>query len=141
MLQQLLASDKPLFITIRNCSLLIDGDAYDHLAVQIQNFTAVRKYFVKGRLQCYSNDNRVGKDGQFCALCPYRYRCSQRIRLMLLLFRGKQPEPAIFEITRSSFPALQTLIDEHGTQLPNVLLHLRVVIDDNDHRSIEFQQP
>jgi hypothetical protein len=141
MLEQLLATDKPLFITIRDCSFMINGQAHDHLAVQIQDIAAVRKFFSNGRLDCYSNDNRMGKDGQFCALCSYRYQCQQRIRLMLLVFRKKQPEPAILELTRSSFPALQAIIDEHGRhQLRTVLLYLRVVLLDNDRRSIEFEQ-
>ncbi len=139
MLEQLLATDKPRFITLRDDSFVIDGTAYDQLSVQVQDLLAVRKFFVNGKIHCYSNDNRIGKDGQFCALCRQRYKCQPRIRLMLLLFRNKQPEPAILEINRSSVPPLQALIDENGIErLYEILLHLSVIILDNGRRAIDF---
>ena len=93
---------KPAYIAVNDKGFIIAEKIYPELKCFIKDINPVRKLFKGRKVECYSNDAKRGKNGEYCSLCKKRNQCRQRIRLMLLLCDEKDETPAILEINTNS---------------------------------------
>jgi len=128
MIAEMFKAAEPLYVAVREGEFRVGDQYYKLLEVSIQDVLPVRKLFLESRLVCFSFDNRTGKNGTYCALCPNRFRCRRRIRLMILIHNvDSEPLPAVLEISPASFDALEQLINEVGHEkLPNTLVLIQL---------------
>jgi len=140
MIAELFQTAKPLYISIQDGDFFLNDQHRDLLEVKIHDMIPVRKLFRDRQLECYSLDNTTGKAGQYCALCRNRYRCRQRLRLMLLVYNvTPDPLPAVLEISPASFDSLDALIQNVGqNQLPNTLVIIRIAGTVGNRLTLEF---
>lgn len=140
MIQELFEKSKPAFISIRGTDLILKNVPFPHLDILITDLLPIRKLFTDKKLSCYSLDNTTGKNGQYCALCRQRFRCHQKLRLMILVHNiEKKLIPAIFEIDPRSFDSLEEVIQNIGKQkLFDTLMTIKVVYDQKNRSIIEF---
>jgi len=90
----------------------LDEKQYEQLKCSIKQITPVRKLFKGKKIECYSNDAKRGKNGEYCAVCAKRINCRQRIRLMLLVNTDTDEQvPALLEINNNSFGELQKMLE------------------------------
>lgn len=113
---------KPAYIAVNAEGFTVEGKAYTELQCFIRDIIPVRKLFKEKKVECYSNNAKKGKNGEYCALCKKRAKCRQRIRLMLLLHDEDEETPAILEINTNSHDNLRRSLekindDELSTQL------------------------
>ena len=112
MIRELFQATEPLYVGVRAGTFVINDRPLEKLEVSIQHILPVRKRFTDRKLACFSLNARTGKNGRYCALCNDRYRCRQRIRLMMLVHNlDPAPIPAIQEIAFASFDALEQLLE------------------------------
>ncbi|MBC8426103.1 hypothetical protein H8E07_18475 [bacterium] len=112
MIRELFQDAEPVYVAVRAGTLVINDLPQDKLQVSIQDILPVRKLFRDRKLACFSTNGRTGKNGRYCALCQDRYRCRQRIRLMMLVHNlDSDPTPAVLEIAPPSFDALDELLE------------------------------
>ncbi len=140
MIRELFEKSKPAFISIRDTDLILKNVPFPHLDILITDLLPMRKLFIEKKLSCYSLDNTNGKHGQYCALCRQRFRCHQKLRLMILIHNvEKKPIPAIFEIDPRSFDSLEEFIQNIGKQkLFDTLITIRVIYNEKNRTAIEF---
>lgn len=112
MITDLFDEIKPAFVSMKDNSFFIAGREYEKLEAIIQNVSSVRKLFNGNRVECYSNNAKTGKNGQYCAICSKRLQCQRRIRLMLIVQNcGKEPLPAQLEVNKNSFAPLKEMLE------------------------------
>jgi hypothetical protein len=113
---------KPAYIAVNAGGFTVEEKVYTELQCFIRDIIPVRKLFKGKKVECYSNNAKKGKNGEYCALCKKRIQCRQRIRLMLLLHDEDEETPAILEINTNSHDNLRRSLenindDELSTQL------------------------
>ncbi len=97
---------RPAYIAVNTKGFTIDEKTYNELKCSIKDINPVRKLFKRKKVECYSNDAKKGKNGEYCSLCKKRNQCRQRIRLMLLVYDKDGETPAILEINTNSYDNL-----------------------------------
>jgi len=109
-------------------------------AIMFADLLPIRKLFIDKKISCYSLDNTRGKHGQYCALCRQRFRCQQKLRLMILVHNIEQkPIPAIFEIDQRSFDSLEEVIQKiEKEKLFDTLMVIQVIHNEKKRTAIEF---
>ena len=130
---------KAAYISVNNAGFLVNGKIFQTIQCFIREIRPVRKLFKGRKIECYSNDAKKSKSGEFCALCPKRMQCKQRIRLMLLI-QDKDQEgiPAQLEINSNSFEPLKKILEPIKTEeLPTLLVNLAVKTQDK-YLQIQF---
>jgi len=140
MIRELFEKRKPCFISIRGNDLILKNIAFPHLDILIADLLPIRKLFIDKKLSCYALDNTRGKHGQYCALCRQRFRCQQKLRLMILVHNIEQkPIPAIFEIDQRSFDSLEEVIQKiEKEKLFDTLMVIQVIHNEKNRTAIEF---
>lgn len=113
---------KPEYVAVNSNGFTVGEKAYSELKCFIKDIIPVRKLFRGRKIECYSNNAKKGKNGEYCALCKKRTQCKRRIRLMLLLYDNEEATPAILEINTNSHDNLRKSLqhindDELSTQL------------------------
>ena len=99
---------KPAYISVNTAGFQLNGKTFQTIECFIREISPVRKLFKGRKIECHSNDAKKSKSGEFCALCPRRMLCKQRIRLMLLIQdKDKEGIPAQLEINSNSFVHLK----------------------------------
>jgi len=122
---------KPVYIAVNVNGFSIKGKVYDNLQCFIRDIVPVRKLFKGKKVECYSNNAKKGKNGEYCALCKKRNQCRQRIRLMLLLHYEDEETPAILEINTNSHDNLRKSLENiNDGELSTQLIVLSVVKQD-----------
>lgn len=117
MIRELFEKDRPAFVRFDQDRFRIGRRRREQLQGVITDILPIRKRFEGKRLVCWSNDGVNGRHGQRCALCRERWSCAQRVRLMLLLEGlDPAPAPAILEIGHGSFDALDTFLEQVGSE-------------------------
>jgi hypothetical protein len=112
MITDLFDDIKPTFISMKDSNFFIAGRSYEKIEAIIQNVSSVRKLFNGNRVECYSNNAKIGKNGQYCAICSKRLQCQRRIRLMLIVQNyGNEQLPAQLEINKNSFAPLKEMLE------------------------------
>ena len=103
---------KPKFISMRNQQFYIDGKSYGALHVNIQDLLPVKKRFVNGKLTCYAINTKISSTGKDCSLCPERFDCFMKVRIMMQLNRiSTEHIPAALEVGKNDFKTLQLIIN------------------------------
>ena len=102
---------KPLYIGVNIKGFNIDGNFYSQIECFIRDIIPVRKLFNGQKVECYSNDGRKGKNGEFCSICRKQNQCRQRMRLMLLIAEENAETPAMLEINTNSFASLREAVE------------------------------
>jgi len=140
MIEQLFQTPRAPFITLRDGQLHVGPQAYGEMTVRIVEVQPVRKLFTGRRLECFSLDCRTGKAGRLCELCAERRRCHQRLQLRLLYHDQDQDHPAILDLPRHSFQALDQCLAQIGglERLPTVLLLLKPVATETGWTTLQF---
>ena len=113
---------KPTYVAVNTNGFAVGEKGYRELKCFIKDITPVRKLFKGRKIECYSNNAKKGKNGEYCALCKKRNQCRQRIRLMLLVHNEDKEAPALLEINTNSLDNLRKSLehiddDELSTQL------------------------
>lgn len=118
---------KPVYVAVNVGGFTVEGKVYAKLQCFIRDIIPVRKLFKGKKVDCYSNNARKGKNGEYCALCKKRTQCRQRIRLMLLLHDEDEETPAILEINTNSHDNLRKSLEPiNDDELANQLIVLSV---------------
>ncbi len=140
MIQHLFDEPKPIYVSIVNDTFKIDEKLYQTLRVLIQDMKPVRKFFDKGKLLCYSINNKTSKTGKYCALCADRTSCKRKIRIMMLVINiHKEPVPVILEINPYSFQSLKELIKTiPADKIPETIVDMKIIYSDTQKKYIEF---
>jgi hypothetical protein len=102
---------KPAYIAVNGNGFNVAEKTYSELKCFIKDIIPVRKLFRGRKMECYSNNAKKGKNGEYCALCKKRTQCRQRIRLMLLLHDEDEETPAILEINTNSHDNLRKSLE------------------------------
>jgi len=128
------------YIAVNNNGFMLDGKQYGKLECFIKQITPVRKLFKGKKIDCYSNDAKRGKNGEYCALCALRMNCRQRIRLMLLV--NTEPDkqiPALLEINNNSFGSLKKMLEPlQQEELAELLINIEIE-QQNKYLQIQFK--
>lgn len=118
---------KPTYIAVNTNGFTVSEKVYSEIKCFIKDIVPVRKLFKGRKIECYSNNARKGKNGEYCTLCKKRMQCKQRIRLMLLLQEEDEETPAILEINTNSHDNLRkSLEDIDDNDLPSQLIILKI---------------
>jgi len=117
MIHALFEKDRPLFVRFDSNRFRVGRRLREQLRGLLVDMLPMRKRFEGKRLVCWANDGSTGRDGQRCALCRDRWKCAERVRLMLLLDGLEEtPVPAILEIGYGSFDALEQFVQTVGPE-------------------------
>ncbi len=118
---------KPVYIAVNSNGFTVSEKIFTELKCFIKDITPVRKLFKGRKIECYSNNAKKGRNGEYCALCKKRTQCKQRIRLMLLVNNEHEETPAILEINTNSHDNLRKSLEHiDDNDLPTQLIMLNV---------------
>lgn len=128
------------FISVRGDQFTLNNRSYDSLQGMIQKAQPIRKFFLQGKLHCYSMDaqqSHVSK--QYCVFCDDAYRCQRKLRLSIMLILGDSLLPAVLDINQRSISDYQQLLDSMAPEeMQNTIISMKIVTDEDDNSIIEF---
>ncbi|MDH3494393.1 MAG: hypothetical protein OEM82_12635 [Acidobacteriota bacterium] len=127
---------KPAFVSLQKEQFKIENNLYDVLRVMIVKIQPIRKFFRKGKLQCYSMDGKISRSKKYCVFCDDAWQCQQKIRLAM--FRLNEMQPLVLDLNQQSFEPLQTLLQQYKEKLQEIPVTLKIVYNNQDRRVIEF---
>ena len=127
---------KPAFVSVKNEQFVIDDVSHNRLQALIVKIQPIRKFFLKGKLECYSMDGKISRSKKHCVFCDDAWRCRKKLRLSMLLLDSL--DPVILDINEPSFENLQDLIAQCGDDLETIPVTLEIVYNEQDHRVVEF---
>jgi hypothetical protein len=111
MIRELFEKDKPVFVRFERNGFRIGRMRRQRLRGVITDMQPMRKRFEARKVACWSADGITSRDGHRCCLCRDRWRCAQRVRLMMMLDEvGAELKPAILEIGHGSFDRLEAFL-------------------------------
>lgn len=125
------------YISIQENFFKLEDELYKIIKGTIQEAKPIRKRFQDGKLTCYSYDNHRGKNGTYCAFCKDRFKCHQKIRLNLVIMKGKQHICAVLDINKPSFKYLEEIIKNIGQcNLQYTVVYMKIKYD--EERKVKY---
>lgn len=124
------------FVSIRDEQFVINDVSHHHLRVFIVKIQPIRKFFRKGKLECYSMDGKISRNKKHCVFCDDAWRCQKKLRLSMLLLDAL--DPVVLDINEPSFENLQALVERYGNDLDATPVTMKIVHNPQDRRLIEF---
>jgi len=138
-MNNLFEEEKPKFLSVNKNGFMLDGKQYQTINVLMENIIPVRKLFEGKTIKCYSNNAKIGKDGQRCILCSKKTKCSRRLRLMMLVLTDDEEVPSILEINKNSFENLKKEIENiEENNLRKTLIEMQIK-QDNKYLQVFFK--
>jgi hypothetical protein len=114
-IRKLFDRTRPLYVQLRNGRFQVGERQCQTLDATLRDLVPVRKLFVGDRLECWSVNAAHGRDRRLCAFCPDAGRCQKRLRLLLVLGGGDNPEqPVVLEVRAGAFADLDAALHAAG---------------------------
>ena len=132
----LFKEQQPAFVSVRNQQFVIDDLGHNQLRVFILKMQSIRKFFRKGKLECYSMDGKISRSKRYCVFCDDAWQCRKKIRVSMLLLNAL--DPVVIDINEPSFENLQAVVEQCGKDLETTPITLKIVYNEQDRRVVEF---